>query len=74
MAYFRENWPDSTITPKMHMLEDHAVDFIKKWKAGFGIYGEQGGESIHREFNGLNRTYCTMPSGEFKHLFIIDFN
>ena len=29
------------------MLEDHATDFVEKWKTGFGMYGEQGGESIH---------------------------
>ena len=42
------------------MLEDHAVDFVKKWKFGFGVYGEQGGESIHNEFNNLKSIYCRM--------------
>ena len=28
---------------------------------GFGMYGEQGGESIHNEFNQLKITYCPMP-------------
>ena len=31
----------------MHFLEDHAVPWIKKWRTGFGVLGEQGGESIH---------------------------
>ena len=44
------------------MLEDHVVPFIKKWGAGLGLYGEQGGESIHAEFNSLKTTYCRMPS------------
>ena len=42
------------------MLEDHATDFVEKWKTGFGMYGEQGGESIHNEFNQLKITYCQM--------------
>ena len=53
-------WPDATFPPKMHMLEDHVIDFISKWKVGFGIYGEQGGEALHSEFNRLNRYYCAM--------------
>ena len=42
------------------MLEDHATDFVEKWKTGFGMYGEQGGESIHNEFNQFKTTYCQM--------------
>ena len=33
------------------MLEDHVTDFVRKWGLGLGVYGEQGGESIHAEFN-----------------------
>ena len=44
-------WP--TIPPKLHMLEDHALEFIREWGVGFGFYAEQGGESIHAEFNSL---------------------
>jgi len=60
MLHFRSTWPDVPVPPKLHMLEDHVVPFIKEWGAGIGIYGEQGGESIHNEFNKLMRTYCTM--------------
>ena len=42
------------------MLEEHAVNFIKRWGAGFGFYGEQGAESIHNNFNNLQRTYARM--------------
>lgn len=42
------------------MLEDHAVDFIKKWGSGFGTYGEQGAESIHAEFNKMKINYNNM--------------
>ena len=53
MEYYRTEWPNGSILPKLHMLEDHATDFVERWKTGFGIYGKQGGESIHNEFNQL---------------------
>ena len=51
MECYRTEWPNGTIPPKLHMLEDHATDFVEKWKTGFGMYVEQGGESIHNEIN-----------------------
>ena len=50
-------FPGATVLPKMHFLEDHAVPWIKKWKTGFGFLWEQGGESIHKQFNALERSY-----------------
>ena len=41
MRYCRANWPNESIPPKIHFLEDHIVEFIKKWKVGLGFYGEQ---------------------------------
>ena len=60
MAYCRKYWPNKTISPKIHMLEDHVVDFIMEWKVGLGFYGEQGGESLHSAFNNLARTYSAL--------------
>ena len=60
MEYYRTEWPNGSIPPKLHMLEDHATDFVERWKTGFGTYGEQGGASIHNEFNHLKLTYCRM--------------
>ena len=60
MEYYCTEWPNGSIPPKLHMLEDHATDFVEKWKTGFGMYGEQGGESIHNEFNQFKTTYCQM--------------
>ena len=71
MRYFRANWPDVKVTPKMHMLEKHTVDFLAKWGAGFGYYGEQGGESLHKEFNELNRTYSVVPSSKSRMEYIL---
>ncbi|XP_065655233.1 uncharacterized protein LOC136081633 [Hydra vulgaris] len=60
MKYFRENWPNASITPKLHLLEYHALPFIRKWGVGLGTYGEQGGESLHAEINRMKSTYCHM--------------
>ena len=48
----------------MHMLEDHAVEWVKQRNVGFGLLGEQGAESIHARFNNLGRTYACLPKGE----------
>ena len=42
MEYWRANWSGETVTPKMHMLEEHMVPFLQKWQLGCGFYGEQG--------------------------------
>jgi len=39
------------------MLEDHTLSFIKKWQSGFGLYGEQGVEGLHANFNTLKVSY-----------------
>ena len=44
-------------TVKMHLLEDHMVEWITAHQAGCGLMGEQGAESIHAKFNSLIRTY-----------------
>ena len=47
------------------MLENHVVQFIKKWGIGLGMYGEQGAESIHPEFNMLKSVYASVkPSSK----------
>ena len=39
----------------MHILEDHCVDWMSNFKFGMAFHGEQGGESVHAEFNKLER-------------------
>lgn len=53
----------ATVTPKLHMMEDHVVDFISLWGVGIGMLGEQGTESIHTVFNQLGRTYANITNG-----------
>ncbi len=44
----------------MHMLEDHVVPWLKKWRVGCGCMGEQGAESLHAIFNSTERSYNNM--------------
>ena len=39
------------IIPKMHILENHATPFMSRTKHQFGLYVEQGIESVHAEVN-----------------------
>ena len=64
MAEFLESYryffPNSTITPKLHLLEDHVVPWMRKWHWALGINAEHGVESVHNVFNTLERTYCAI--------------
>lgn len=57
MEDYRCKFPQATITPKMHLLEDHVVPWLRRWHVGFGFMGEQGAESIHASFNQIARAY-----------------
>ena len=63
MAYLREHFPEINISPKLHMLEEHMIPFISKWKVGCGFFGEQGGESIHAAFNNMAKDYRQIKKG-----------
>lgn len=62
MSLYRDSFPHATVTPKLHMLEDHVVPFLRRWKVGFGFLGEQGAESIHARFNSLRQNFVNMPN------------
>lgn len=62
MSLYRDSFPKATVTPKLHMLEDHVVSFLRKWKVGFGFMSEQGAESIHQRFNNIRQSYINMPN------------
>ena len=61
MAFYHGNFTESTDIPKMYMLEEHVVPWLKKLHVRFGLMGEQGAEGIHKHFNSLGRTYSSMP-------------
>ena len=39
MEYYSTEWSNGSIAPRLHILEDHATDFVEKWNTGFGMYG-----------------------------------
>ena len=45
------------ITPKLHLLEDHVVKSMRRFRVGLGLLGEQGGEGLHAKFNELKTTF-----------------
>lgn len=49
------------VTPKLHLLEDHVVDQMRHFGAGLALRGEQGGETIHHEWNELDRRFSGVP-------------
>ncbi|XP_070569182.1 uncharacterized protein [Ptychodera flava] len=53
MAYYRQQFPDAKISPKLHILENHTVPWIRRWGFGCGFHGEQGGEHIHADLNNI---------------------
>lgn len=57
MAFFQREFGAATFPPNMHMLEEHLVPFLRKWKFPLGFFGKQGGESIHHKFVGLSTQF-----------------
>ena len=50
LGFICKEFPHKSITPKLHMLEDHVCSFLRKWYIGLGFYGEQGIEGMHSVF------------------------
>ena len=70
LEYYRRTFPDATILPKMHIMEDH-IPWLKRWHTGAGLMGEQGAESIHAHFMKLETRYQTIanPVDRLKYIF-----
>ncbi|XP_033096613.1 uncharacterized protein LOC117100889 [Anneissia japonica] len=60
-----------SVTPKLHMLEQHVIEQVKKWHFGLGLLGEQGGEAIHAVFNKRRRFVSGMPDKAKQNLSIM---
>ena len=67
LCHYWTAFPMAIITPKLHMIEDHVVEFISGRKVDMGMLGEQGAESIHTVFNQLHRTYANINNGVERH-------
>ena len=70
LDFFRKKFPGALL-PKHHLLEDHVLEWMEKWRFGMAMHGEQGGESIHREFNRIERNMCHVANLSQKLLFIM---
>lgn len=70
MALYRSFFPKSSVIPKMHFMEDHLIDWVKRYKTGLGLLGEQGIEAIHHQFNDLKKTYSCVRNKVGKHIVI----
>ena len=44
VRYYRATFQTATFIPKLHMLEDHLIPWVKRWRIGCGCMGEQGAE------------------------------
>ena len=36
LSFYRDSFPHATVTPKLHMLEDHVVPFLQEFGVGIG--------------------------------------
>ena len=61
MTFYRSNFPEATVLPKMHMLEVHIVPWLRRWGVGLGLMGEQGAESIHAAINNITPAFLNIP-------------
>lgn len=60
MKFYQENFPEASVLPKMHFMEEHMVPWFRKYDVGLGLMGEQGAESIHASINSVKRAYSNM--------------
>uniref|UniRef100_A0A1X7V342 Uncharacterized protein n=1 Tax=Amphimedon queenslandica TaxID=400682 RepID=A0A1X7V342_AMPQE len=55
VKFYRTIFPSATFLPKLHMLEDHIISWMKTWRIGCKLMGEQGAESLLASFNNTER-------------------
>ncbi len=60
MAFYRLEFASASVLPKMHMLEEHMVPWMRSWRIGCGFMGEQGAESLHARLNCTENAYNNM--------------
>ena len=53
MAFYRNTYPEAKVPIKMHLLEDHAVQWANTYHVGFGLLGEQGQNQFMPSLIGL---------------------
>ena len=60
VQYYRSTFPSASFFTKLHFMEHHLIPWVKQWKVGCGIMGEQGAESLCASFNNTERAYNNM--------------
>ena len=60
------NLTDMSITPKIHILEIHIVDFLKRKREphGLGFWSEQGFEAMHHD---MQKEWNTVKNCDLDH-------
>ena len=71
LRVYRQSFPNASITPKLHMLEDHTMEQLRRFKVGLGLLNEQCGELLHTEFNRAGRTVHGMKDELLKLMSIM---
>ena len=59
LKFYQEHFPSASVLLKMHMLEDHIIPWVKQWRVGCGLMGEQGAEPLHASFNNSENPITT---------------
>ncbi len=72
LEYYRREFPNSSIPVKYHILEDHIVDWLRRYPFGFGLLGEQGAESVHAFVNRITPNYHAVRSSEKQQQLIVE--
>ena len=57
LSIYRKKFPWTSVLPKMHILEDHAIPWLRRFHLGDGLMGEQGAESMHAHIMKLEKQY-----------------
>ena len=60
MAFYRQEFPRATVLPKMHIMEDHVIPWLRRWHVGAGLMGEQGAESLHSAIHKMDDRYSSI--------------
>ncbi len=63
VTYYKETFPTATFIPKLHILQKHTSSQMRRWGVAFGLMGELGCDSIHKQFNQLREIYKSIPDG-----------
>ena len=58
MAFSQDTFP--TVSIKIHLMEDHPVQWAVAYHVGFGLLGEQGTESIDAKFTRLSLAFVSI--------------